>query len=208
MAEQFLRGYSINFDDLYAVVGSKNAKIIKQAKRKDVFEELNELLEEFDGLTLEEAILDIVTGNLKQKEAYSYRRALEVLLEVKGKQLSDEADLPGRGWQEEGIKNYLIGIGLPTLGELWCSDKVPFSFPWKKINSDSVDWPIAMLIHKSSITRLNEEFDAFDFKILNNNALPKRQKGCEEEFEYLLKMLKKWMKRTNKDIVLLLDGQQ
>lgn len=214
MAEQFLKAYSIHIGDLFQLVGSRNKAIIKTIKKnKRQANDVDDLIREWQKkpakgekpFGLDQALNDIVAGDLDKGRAYEYLRTLELFLEGEGKLLPDEVVFPGRGWQEIGKE--ISEWGLPTLGAAWCSPG--FSFPWKKENSPaSPAWPKVTAITTEDVSKLRYEINNFDPKFLLKHPLPKRLQGLETEVESFIQVLKKWLGNSSKDLVLLLDGQQ
>lgn len=207
MAEQFIKAYSLEIEELMNVIGSDDRSIIKSIKEnEELMEEVEGLIQEMEEGTVEEFLIDIITNKLYKNKAYAYVRVLELLLEVKADRLDEEAVFPGRGWQDIG--KIFSKWGLPTLAKIWCSPH--FKFPWpKEVKVELADWPIAMLIERKDIPTLKAEIKNFNPAITKKHPLPERQKGLEEEVVVFLEQLKNWISQyNNKDVVLLLDGQQ
>ncbi len=214
MAEQFLRGFAISLEKLYALVGSKRPAILRRAlAAEEIVEELDELLSEWgEQLTVRQSLEEIVAGALDRGHAYEYRRMLELLAELVGRALEPvEVTLPGRGWQELGAA--LGGLGLRRLARLWSKDNLPF--PWRRASSTSaVAWPIATVVRAGDLAPLLEELRAFDPKQLVGASLPARLGGAEASADLLslLAGVTSWLRACSrgagKDLLLLLDGQQ
>jgi hypothetical protein len=210
MAEQFLVAWAVDHDELFEVVGSKDAAFAKKvlAKRSKV-EELDELFEEYD-TNVREVLGELVAGSLKVARAGEYRRLLELLGGTVGKSVGSEIVLPGRGWQDAPIIAWMKKAGLPKLAGVW-STLSPF--PWKtmpkapKNAPATFEWPKARFVAKKEHSALAKELAAFDAK--KAPALPKRQEGLEEEAAFLVKGFGGWLKKAKgTDLVVLHDGQQ
>lgn len=206
MAEQFLRAWSMNQNDLYSIVGKKDDVLLKKVKEnKALTEEIDELIQEWGDYSFEKSLRDIVNGELKSARSYEYLRTLEVILELNGKPLVDEITMPGRGWQNIGL--LFLDWKLPLMQKLW-SDK-HLAFPWKLEDKATVpNWPVYMVLEKNKIHQLKNELENFDPKLLEKFPLSERQEGLDEEIELFIETLLTWFKNADKDLILLLDGQQ
>jgi len=214
MAEQFLRGFAISLEKLYAMVGCKRPAILRRVlAAEELVEELDDLLSEWgEALSVKQTLEELVAGKLDREHAYEYRRMLELLAEVVGRPLEPvEVTLPGRGWQ--ALAETLPRLGLPRLGRTWYLDNFPF--PWRRASTRSaVRWPIATLIQARALPPLLEELRAFDPKALLLTPLPQALGGeaASPDLLSLLAALASWARSTSrspgKDLLLLLDGQQ
>ncbi len=208
MAEQFIKAYNVSEENLYKVVGCNDESFIKKMKEnEDLAEEIDELIRDVGGrdFGFDDAIKDIINSKLNAERSYEYIRTLEVILEVIGDPHEEEVILAGRGWQDIG--QMFSKWNLPILGNIWEIDQL--SFPWKSEEKISLtDWPIAMILRKKNMNQLKQELKNFDSTLLKKYPLPERQNGLEEEIELMIETILQWLSRTDKDLILILDGQQ
>jgi hypothetical protein len=212
MASQVLRAYAVDHEALFALVGSKDDGLVaKVLARKSEVEDLDEFFQEDYDTTVEEIVRELVRGELDPRSAGEYRRVLEVVAPVIGKSAGPEADLPGRGWQDEEIAAWLELAKLPRLAAVW-KEEAPY--PWRKWPKKpeppipaTFDWPKARFIPKSVHETLANELAKF--QIAKAPSLPERQEGCEEDADYLLQSFRGWLRDAKgTDLVVLHDGQQ
>jgi hypothetical protein len=212
MASQVLRAWAVDHEALFAVVGSKDESFIaKVLARKNEVEDLDEFFQEDYDTTVEEILRELVCGDLDPRSAGEYRRVLEVVAPVVGKSAGPEADVPGRGWQDEELAAWLELANLPRLAAVW---KVEAPFPWRTWPKTperpipaTFDWPKARFIARSDHDALAKELAKFD--IAKAPSLPERQEGCEPDADYLLQSFRGWLRDAKgTDLVVLHDGQQ
>jgi hypothetical protein len=216
MAEQFLKGYGVDIAELQSVVGSHDEDILKKTKRRrNLYEEVGELLEEWgDGLSVETVLGEIINAKLVPRHAYEYRRVLQLVAEtIAGGSLKpDEITLPGRGWHELGPA--LSHWKLKRLGAKF-KDMTPW--PWPRIVKGA--WPVALVIKRSELKAYEEELAAFDPKLIGTKGVPKgvdrfdqwEAEDLSAEVKQLIAGLRKWVAKAaaqKTDLLVWIDGQQ
>lgn len=220
MSEQFIKGYAVDVSALAVLVGSKDGKLLGRMKRRrGLFDEIGELLEEWgESLSVEQVVDEIVAGKLAPKHAYEYRRVLQLVAQTIGAALRpNEVVLPGRGWHELGPA--WSHWGLSAWAKKWTS---PTPWPWpEKPKGGRVNWPVALLVHRSEIAALDRELKTFDPSVILERGVPRTvdRFGTGEwdvedlsiELEHLSTGLAKWLagaRAKSSDLLVWIDGQQ
>jgi hypothetical protein len=172
MAEQFLKGYAIDIEALYGVVGGNDVELARRALDHELADEVGELVEEA-GLELKAIVGEIVAGQLQTEHAYGYRRVLELVAAVVGEPLDSwEAVMPGRGWQELGPA--WTRWGQEALGAIWggaASGNSALSWPWRS-GDHSARWPIAIVVPRDATTKVLEELKRFEAAAVVERGVP------------------------------------
>jgi hypothetical protein len=142
-SETHVFGYVVDLKELARIPGSKDKELLRkvQAAQKDLLHDIDKRLEYGTGpaITAEQALTDIVEGNLRSGHGYEYRCVIEALVEIVGQRLEDTT--PRRSlwfnqdfWLDD-FKPVMEQLGLSPLGARWDRETLPFGLP------DSDPWP-------------------------------------------------------------------
>ena len=212
MSSQFMQAWAIDAKTLAAAIGGKDRKLVARACKRDLAEEIREIVEEDDDATLEEQLAAIVNGKKIEAAEWHTLRCISLLADVLGSRVGEDLDLPGRGWHELGPawKHWK----LPTVAKLWTTEPA-----WAKRLGGG--WPAVMLAANKVVPKLVDELTAFDPASIVTLGVPKTVdrfgdggwemqslSECVAELVAELTTAAKGAKRKKRDLVIWIDGQQ
>jgi hypothetical protein len=211
MASQILFGWAVDHEKLFAVVGSRDEAFVAKVLAQDAVEEIDEFFQEDYDTSVSDVLAELVAGKLDPRSAGEYRRLLEVIAPVVGKSAGPEVEMPGRGWQDEEIAEWMKAAKLPKLASLWSTHAW---FPWRTQPETperpipaTWEWPKARFLPSRDHDALAAELATFDTK--KAPPLPERQEGLEQEADFLIQSIRGWLRDARgTDVVIIHDGQQ
>lgn len=217
MSQRFVKGYKLDTEKIYDILGSEICSYQSLKKsNKDILYDIENTLKA-DNLSIKDLISELNKNELKSKHANGYSRILEIILCSNRCVLDGYINLIESNFlnTESGDWNELLkSAGLIHLSELWANNN--FGFPWKKEKPKN-DWPCWTLIEKDSIKKILNEFKNFNKKkIINANSIlfdEIDEKIQKEEIIEGLNIFKDWLDCVNQDdnnesLLLQMDGDQ
>lgn len=207
-----MQAWAVDANALAAAIGGKDPKLLARACKRELADELREVVEEDGDATLEEQLKVIVDGKKPDAAEWHTLRCVTLLADALGTRVDNDITLPGRGWQELGpaFKHWK----LPAVAKLWATEPA-----WAKRIGGG--WPHVMLAAQKVLPAIIDELTDFDPKSIIRTGVPKTVdrfgdggwemdslSECIAELVDELKSCTKAARRKKRDLVIWLDGQQ
>ena len=143
-SETHVFAYAVDLRELARIPGSKDKGLLRRVMtaQKNLLDDVNKRYyrEPSTLITAEQALSDIVEGNLRNGYGYEYRCVIEPLLEVVGQRLEDKTSRRSLWfnldfWLDD-FRPVMKQLGLALLEDRWDREVLPFPLP-----DDADPWP-------------------------------------------------------------------